>query len=316
MAEPGNKKHILFLSHYFAPEGNAPASRTFENCRLWVASGHRVTVVTCAPSVPSGVVYEGYRNRLVQTEWIDGIRVIRVWTLLAANRGTLRRTLNYLSYLVTATLRGIFVRKVDVVIATSPQFFCGWAGVLVSRLRRKPFLLEIRDIWPESIETVGALGNRAAIGLLSVLERWMYRAADQIVTVGEGYRGKLVERGVPEKRVAVVTNGADLEFYQPGPPDPAVTKRYDLKGKFTLAYVGTLGMACGLDCVLDAAEKLQAEGEDKVRFLLVGDGARREELESAAKARGLEGIVFTGRLDKAEIPALLRSPRDARPGEC
>ena len=307
MADRKDRRHILFLTHYFAPEGNAPASRTFENCRRWVADGHRVTVITGAPNVPSGVVYEGYRNRLVQTEWMDGIRVIRVWTLMAANRGTLRRTLNFLSFMAAATVRALFVGGVDVVIATSPQFFCGWAGVLASKLGGHRFLLEIRDLWPESIETVGAVGNRLAIGALSRLEEAMYRAADRIVTVGGGYRRKLIERGVPAGRIAVVTNGADLDVYVPGEPDEAVVARYGLAGKFTVAYVGTLGMACGLDCVLDAAETLRAGGDDGVRFLLVGDGARRAELEAASRARDLTNVWFTGRLGKEEIPPLLRS---------
>ena len=150
---------ILYFSHYFTPEGNAPARRVYEMCRRWVQSGHRVTVITCAPNVPGGVVYEGYANPWIQRETIEGIETIRVWTYLAANRGTFRRILNYLSYMVTAILAGLWHEKPDVVIATSPQFFCGWAGVWVSRLRRIPFILEIRDLWPESIAAVGALRN-------------------------------------------------------------------------------------------------------------------------------------------------------------
>jgi hypothetical protein len=97
---------ILFLSHYFPPEGNAPASRVYELAKRWVAAGHDVQVITCAPNVPNGVIYKGYRNRLKQTEHMDGIHVTRVWTYIAPNRGKARRTLNYLSYLVSALLSG------------------------------------------------------------------------------------------------------------------------------------------------------------------------------------------------------------------
>src|SRR5688572_1572888 len=121
---------ILFLSHYFPPEGNAPASRVHEMCKRWVREGHQVTVITCAPNNPTGVLYEGYRNKLVQGETIDGIRVVRVWTFMAANKGKIRRSLNFLSYLVTATLAGLLQKRPDVLIATSPQFFCGWAGTV------------------------------------------------------------------------------------------------------------------------------------------------------------------------------------------
>ena len=199
--------HILLFSHYFPPEVNAPATRTFEHCRRWVAAGHQVTVVTCAPNCPNGIVFDGYRNSWRCEERVEGIRVIRVWTFLAANRGFLRRIANYLSYMVSATLYAVWLKNVDVVVATSPQFFCGWAGVLCRWVRRWPFVLEIRDIWPESIVTVGAMKRSRIIRLLEWLERRMYRAANHIVTVGSGYRRQLLDRGVPADKVSVIPNG-------------------------------------------------------------------------------------------------------------
>lgn len=155
--------HILFLSHYFPPEVNAPASRTYEHCREWVRNGHRVTVVTCAPNHPRGKVYDGYRNGLWEREERDGIDVWRVWTYVTANEGFLKRTLNYLSYMAASIVIAPFLPKVDVVISTSPQFFNGLAGYVVSRQKRAPWVLEIRDLWPESILAVGAISNRAII---------------------------------------------------------------------------------------------------------------------------------------------------------
>ena len=172
---------ILYLSHYFHPEGTAPAKRVYEMCRRWVRLGHEVTVITCAPNVPSGVVYDGYRNTWLRRETVEGIETIRVWTYLAANRGTALRIANYLSYMVLAVIAGLRTPRPDLVIATTPQFFCGWAGVWVSRLRRLPFILEIRDIWPESIVAVGALGSPRLLRLLEHWERSMYRAGTRIV---------------------------------------------------------------------------------------------------------------------------------------
>src|SRR5581483_11512093 len=149
--------HILFLTHYFPPEVNAPASRTFEHCSRWVRAGHDVTVITCAPNCPTGVVFPGYRNAWRCEERTAGMRVICVWTWLSANKGFAGRILNYISYLLTAVWCALWLRRVDVVVATSPQFFCGWAGVLGHWIRRWPFVLEIRDIWPESIVAVGAM---------------------------------------------------------------------------------------------------------------------------------------------------------------
>jgi len=173
---------ILFFSHYFPPEGNAPASRVYEMCKRWVKNGHDVDVITCAPNVPNGVVYEGYKNKLYQSESIDGIHVIRVWTYIAANKGTIRRIINYVSYMLSAVFFTLFLKRPDVIIATSPQFFCGWTGTIVSTLRRIPFILEIRDIWPESIQAVGAMKNILILRFLEWLEIKMYSSADHIVT--------------------------------------------------------------------------------------------------------------------------------------
>jgi glycosyltransferase involved in cell wall biosynthesis len=293
---------VLFLTHYFFPEGNAPATRVYEVCRRWVELGHRVTVVTGAPNVPSGVVYEGYANRWFQREEVAGIETLRVWTWLAANRGTVRRTLNYLSFLVAATLAGLLAPRPDVVIATSPQFFCGWAGALVSRARRLPFVLEVRDLWPESIASVGALRKSPLLRLLERLERALYRAATRIVTVGEGYRDQLVGRGVPSERIEVIPNGVDREMFQDRGGGAALRRRYGLGQAFVCSYVGTIGMASGLDVVLRAARLLREEGRADIRFALVGDGAIREELEERARREGLSEVVFTGRRDKREMP--------------
>ncbi len=302
-ALPSIAMRILFLSHYFKPEGNAPASRAYEMCRRWVAEGHQVTVITSAPNVPDGRVYEGYQNKLFQRENIDGIDVVRVWTYLAPNKGSVKRILNYLSYMASSiVMAGLRVERPDVLVATSPQFFNGWAGVILSRLRRLPFVLEIRDIWPESIGAVGAMGSRQAFAFLEVLERRMYAAADHIITVGNGYRTQLMRRGVPGGKISIVTNGADLDEWRPREKPWKLKQRYNLNGEFVCMYGGTIGMACGLDVVIAAAEMAAKRKDDHLKFLLVGDGAERERLQAEAASRGLYNVIFTGRVPKEEMP--------------
>src|SRR5438128_785545 len=148
--------HILFLSDNFAPEANAPASRTHEHCKVWVEAGHDVTVITCAPNFPKGEVFAGYRNAWRQEERIDGIRVVRVWSYITANEGFARRILDYLSFMVTAAIAAPTVRGADIVVGTSPQFFTAWAAWFTGALKRRPFVFELRDLWPESIRAVGA----------------------------------------------------------------------------------------------------------------------------------------------------------------
>ena len=298
---------ILFLSHYFPPEVNAPATRTFEHCVRWARAGHEVTVVTCVPNCPDGVVFDGYRNRFRrQVEQIDGVRVVRVWTYLAPNAGTVKRILNFVSYMVSATLASIRLRRPDVIVATSPQFFCGWAGVFTSWLKWRPLVLEIRDIWPESIEAVGAIRNRPLLRFLEMLERWMYRSARHIVAVGEGYRQNILTKVSIPDRVSVITNGVDLAFFTPQDPSPEFARRWGVEGRFVCSYVGTIGMAHGLEVVVEAAARLKQEGRRDIAFLIVGDGANRERLQSMAAECGVdEQVIFTGRLPKDQMPAVL-----------
>ena len=302
---------VVFFSHYFSPEGNAPASRTYEHCKRWAEAGHQITVITCAPNVPDGVVYEGYQNRIwPQRETIDGVDVIRVWTYLAANSGNTKRILNYVSYMVSAVLCFLFFcRRPNLIIATSPQFFCGWAGTIASWLKWCPFILEIRDIWPESIVTVGALEKTSLlVRVLEVLEKWMYRSANHIVTVGNGYRDNILSKVDVADRISVVTNGVDLDAFSPQEPSETFRKEHGLEDRFVCSYVGTIGMAHGLGVVVRAAKMLKSLGREDFVFCLVGDGAHRERLETDVLESNLgEMIRFTGRLPKAEMPMVLAS---------
>lgn len=293
---------ILFLTHYFPPEVNAPASRTFEHCSTWVEAGHEVTVVTCAPNHPAGRLYSGYRNRLWQGETQAGVRVIRLWTYLAANEGFVRRTANYLSYLLAVTLAAPFLPRADIVVSTSPQFFCGLAGFPVSRLKRAPWVLEIRDLWPESILTVGAIRNRRVVGFLEALERWAYHHADHLISVTDSFVAHFRKLGVSADKVDVIKNGVDLDTFSRPARDAALAAELGLEGKLVAAYFGTHGMAHRLETVLDAAHILR--DDPRIAFLLVGGGAERERLLRLKEERQLTNLVMLDQQPKARMPAL------------
>jgi len=295
--------HILFLTHYFPPEVNAPASRTHENARLWVKAGHKVTVITCAPNHPNGILYPGYGNGIRKWDEIDGIRVLRVKTFLGPNKGFIKRILNYLSFMVSATCLCPLAGDVDVVISTSPQFFCGLAGYFVSRIKRRKWILEIRDLWPESIIAVGAITNRRVIDLLEGIETFMYRKADRIVSVTDSFGRHIVARGIPPDRISVIKNGADLERFSPLPKENPFRNGLGLNGKFVTSYIGTHGMAHGLDTIFQAAERLKGEGP--YVFLLVGDGAERENLLRRKEALGLENVIMLPQQKKEKMPEIL-----------
>lgn len=291
---------IVFFSHYYPPEVNAPASRTSDHCRAWVKAGHEVTVVTSAPNHPAGVIYPGYRNRLFQSEMIEGVRVVRVWTFLAANEGFALRTLNYASYLLTASMAVVRLPRPDIVVSTSPQFFCGLAGLVAKTLRRVPWVLEIRDLWPESIVSVGAMRKGFATRALEWLERLAYRNADHIVSVTDSFVPHIAARCQGAHKIGVIKNGVDLTLFKRGTDGTAFKTRFGLEGRFVAAYVGTHGMAHGLDTVLDAAALLR--NDPRVGFLLVGDGAERTRLIERAKSMGLDNVRIAGQLPKAAMP--------------
>lgn len=294
--------HILFLSHYFPPEVNAPASRTFEHCRQWVRDGHRVTVVTCAPNHPRGKVYPGYRNRLYAREEKDGITIIRVWTYVTANEGFLKRTLNYVSYMAAAIVAAPLIQKADIVISTSPQFFNGLAGYVVSRMKRAPWVLEIRDLWPESILAVGAIKNPFIIHLLEWLELFAYRQADRIVPVTDAFQRYIEGKGIPKEKISVIKNGADLTLYKPVTGTNRLAESLGVQGKFVAAYLGTHGMAHHLETVLYAAQRLR-EYPDIV-LILAGDGAERQRLAALRNELGLDNVLMLDQQPKEQMPWL------------
>jgi len=301
---------ILFLSHYFPPEVNAPASRTFEHCREWVRAGHDVTVVTCAPNHPQGRVYDGFSNHLLAREKVEGIDVVRIWTYVTANEGFLKRTLGYVSFMVSAILLLPFFGKADVVITTSPQFFNGLAGFFVSRLKRIPWVLEIRDLWPDSIFAVGAIRNRHVIAILSALERFAYRTASHIVVVTDAFKTHITKLGIPNNRITVIKNGVDLDLFSE-PVDSDIAQIRDLisaqtgvslQGKFVAAYVGTHGMAHRLQTLLEAAQL--CSDDERIVFLMVGDGAERKNLLELRDRLQLRNVLMLPQMPKSSMPAI------------
>jgi glycosyltransferase involved in cell wall biosynthesis len=290
--------HILFLSDNFPPETNAPATRTYEHAKRWVKDGVDVTVITCAPNFPSGNVHEGYRNKLWSRTYVDGIQVIRVWTYISANEGFLKRTLDYLSFMITASIAALFVRHADIVIGTSPQFFAACAAWIVSVAKRCPFVFELRDLWPSSIVAVGAMKDSLVIVFLRRVEYFLYRRAALIVSVTESFKTVLSRNGVNPERIVVIRNGADVERLTPTEKPHDLLSKLFLHNRFVAAYIGTIGLAHELGTILRAAEILKAQKE--IVFVLVGDGAERKRLEQQAKASCLDNVIFVGPVDRAE----------------
>jgi glycosyltransferase involved in cell wall biosynthesis len=289
---------ILFLTDNFYPEVNAPASRTYEHAREWVKAGHEVTVITCVPNFPKGKVFDGYKNKLWQKEAIDGIEVIRVWSYIAANKGFVRRTLDFISFSVTSFLAGLFV-KADVIVATSPQFFTALSGRTLSFWKRVPWIMEVRDLWPESIKTVGAMKDNLFIRYFEWEEMRCYRSAKTIVVVTDSFKRTLTARGIDEAKIKVVKNGVDKEMFKPVPKDEALIGELGLEGKKIIGYIGTHGMAHKLDFILDCARNMQ--GRNDFHFLFIGAGAEREALLAKKEREGITNVTMLDSVPKDQV---------------
>lgn len=292
---------ILFASQYYPPESNAPANRVSEMAREWVRLGHEVEVLTAFPHHPHGVIPVHYKGYLHLNEELDGVGVKRTYVYVAPNKGIVKRSLSYISWMLSAIVIGSFkTARPDVVVATSPQFLCAVAGYVVSLLKRRPFVMEVRDLWPESIVAVGALKEGFAVSILRWMERFLYRAADRIVIVSPGFWPHFDELGIDRGKISYLPNGVDLDLFRPGAPKRDVYAENGIEGKLRILYAGTVGMAHGLELMLEAGERFKDDPE--VELVVVGDGARRAELTAETARRGLRNVHFLGMQPREAMP--------------
>ncbi len=285
---------IRYLSQYYPPEPGAPASRVSHLSEAWAALGHEVEVVTGFPNHPQGVVPPEWRGKVTGLEETKGVRVQRNWLLALPNRAIAQRLVAQASYgLTAATLGAARARPCDVVIATHPSIFTGWAGLVHARLHRVPFVLEVRDLWPQLFIEMGMIKNPILVKALNAMELALYRSADLIIALTNRFRDRIIEKGIAPERVKVIHNGVDLTDFQVQPGEAgAVRRALNLDDKFVVSYVGTHGVLHRLDLLIDVADHLR--GQPRLHFLFVGDGAERPKLEKLAKDRGLVNVTFAG----------------------
>lgn len=297
-----SKKNIFFLSDNFPPEHNAAASRVYERGQYWVKEGHELTVLTSFPNFPEGKVYDGYQNNWFGHEVKSGIHIYRVKTFIAANKKFLLRILDFLSYMVTSFFAGLFLirKKHDVVVVTSPQFFAAVSAWALAKIKRKPFVFELGDLWPESIKAVGALQTHVALKWIEKLELFMYREAAVVIALTEAFKVNLVSRGIDPDKIFVVRNGVDLTLHKPKPKERALIEKHQLEGKFVIGYIGTHGLAHDLHRVIEVAEVL-SNIEPSVVFMFVGEGADKAHLIEQTALKNLKNVIFIPAQPKEKI---------------
>jgi glycosyltransferase involved in cell wall biosynthesis len=292
---------VFMYTHYFYPEHlAAPSKRAGDLAKTLVRSGHQVTIVTGFPSYPKGVVFPSYKNEWFrEEEWEEGIRVLRCWSYIRPFRKSRTRILNQLSLLASVLTQGSWKLRryeMDVIVGFSPPLFTALAGVLTAKLRRVPFVLDVQDLWPEEAVAVGGLKNPLAVRLASGVARFLYRNSSRVVVISEGFKRIISTQGGETESTHVVPNWIREKAF-----DAREVARLPGTG-FKVVFAGTIGMAQGLEVVLDAAERLR---DQDLSFVLMGEGVEKGRLRTDALRRGLDNVHFIAAVDQDEVPNVL-----------
>jgi len=291
------------MAQCYAPEDVSAAVLITELATDLARRGHQVVFVTCAPSHPHGRVFPGYRNRLYQTEWLAGVRVVRTWSYISPHKTFWRRILNYGSFSATALYGGWLAGKPDALVNFSPPLPLGMSAWLLGRLWGVPWVLQLNDLYPEAAIAAGVLRNRTAIGFFSAMERFLYRQATHISVLSNGFRRNLLHKGVSSEKITVIPVWADPDIVRPLPKENAFRDRHGLAGQFVVMYAGTVGHTSSLEDVLVAAEILRDDSD--IRFVIIGEGVKKTALEEMAQGKGLENMLFLPFQPREAFPEML-----------
>ncbi len=288
--------NICWFSHYFTPEIGAPPARINDLSQCWINAGNDVQVHTGFPNHPAGEIYPGYRLKRYQFEKLNRIQVHRHWAYITPNRGIIKKTIGHISLLASAAVwnsRFSMRMPSDVIIGTSPTPFAAWAAAITAWRMNVPFVLEIRDLWPDIFTELGVITNPLLIRMLDVFIDQLYRRANAIVTVTQSFSRAIVARGYPAANVHTIPNGADVEFWRPDLADnaDALRKQLNLTGKCVVLYIGAHGISHALAAILESAQLVASQQPD-IHFVFVGAGAEKSALMSQAQREGINNVTF------------------------
>lgn len=290
---------LVIVSFFYQPEPNDIKIHLL--AKELVARGHTVTTITTFPNYPSGRIYEGYKQRLWRKEIKDGVRIFRVPLYPNHTRSGIKRALSYASFMVTAATLGLMrCGRADVMWVYHPPLTTGMAGVWMSFFRRAPFVLDIQDMWPETLKATGMLNNERALRWIGRVANWIYRRAKALTVNAPGMKTSIIAKGIPQDKIVVMPNWADETIYMPKPKDETIGEKYGFKNKFNLMFAGNMGLVQALDKVIESAELLKDLPD--VQFVMIGDGLEYENLQKMVKERGLTNVIFLGRHPATTMP--------------
>ena len=295
---------ILLINQVFVSPEEPGHTRHFELGKYLRNHGHELVIVASDLNYQTGQ-RTVERSGLYAEQNFEGVRVLRSYVYPAIHRSYIWRIIAFFSFMFSSTLTALHVKDVDLVLGTTPPIFQAVSAWAVAVLRRKPFLLEVRDLWPEFGISMGVLKNPVIIALSRWLEMFLYRRATHILVNSPAYREYMLAKGVSADKVTYIPYGTDVEMFNPAIDSLSIRKELNLDNKFVVLYAGALGQANDIDTLLRAAERLKKC--DKIHFVLFGDGKERARLEAEAKRMGLTNVLFAGTRPKKEMPLIVAS---------
>jgi glycosyltransferase involved in cell wall biosynthesis len=295
---------ILLINQAFVSPNEPGHTRHFEMAKFLQTRGHELVIVA------SDLNYQTGQRTVARTDVFaeqnfDGVRVLRSYIYPALHRSYFWRVISFFSFMFSSVWTALQVRDVDLVMGTTPPIFQAVSAWFVAWMRRKPFLLEVRDLWPEFGVSMGVLKNPVVIALARWLEMFLYARATHILVNSPAYREYMIAKGVPENKVTYIAYGTDVDMFNPGVDGSSIRAELGLQEKFVVLYAGALGQANDIDTILRAAERLT--GNDKIYFVLFGDGKERGRLQAEAERMKLSNVIFAGVRPKKDMPRVVAS---------
>jgi glycosyltransferase involved in cell wall biosynthesis len=295
--------NILIVTQHFPPEKGA-VRRLFEFARFFVRNGEKVSVMTAIPNYPDGVVPKEYRGKFFHVEEVDGVKIYRSYVLPAANRYPGKRMVGFVVFLVTSLINFFRVKDdFDIILASTPPVTSPVIGWIMSKIKRAKFIIEIRDLQPESSEEFGNLKQSIFTRSLKKFMHTLYRRADHIVSVTDGITDYLIDIGIQPQTITTIKSGVSSEFFYAN--SNGIRRKFGWEDKFLVLHAGTLGWAHAHETVVEAARLLIDQPD--ILFVFVGDGQKKSVLEGMVRDYGLKNIKFVGLQPLEAIPHFLKA---------
>ncbi|HNB42131.1 MAG TPA: glycosyltransferase family 4 protein [Anaerolineales bacterium] len=295
---------ILLINQVFVSPNEPGHTRHFEMGQYLKERGHELIIVASDLNYQTGQ-RTVERRGLFAEQVFDGVRVLRTYIYPAIHRSYFWRIIAFFSFMFSSILTALRVKDVDLVLGTTPPIFQAVSALVVASLRGKPFLLEVRDLWPEFGISMGVLKNPIVIGLSRWLENFLYKRANHILVNSPAYREYMLAKGVPANKVTYIPYGTDVDMFNPSIDGSSIRRELNLEDQFMVLYAGALGQANDIDTLLRAAERLKKE--ERIKFVLFGDGKEKTRLVTEAQNKNLTNVIFAGTRPKKDMPLIVAS---------